>query len=493
MGLLDTELEQYLAQQPRMGLLNPRTQGLLAMGAGLLEAGAPRSTPGGLGGFGKAAVAGLGAYDNATRLEMGERANKLSSILNAMKIKREITQQEALANFGKGDTTVAGPTPGEMALTAGAAEGDIGPTNTNLKRIDAFEGAQRQRAPQIPNFQGLISAGVPGETVKALMEDWKLRNPELKFEGGMARNPRTGAIVEGVPAAPQTNQQGFSTTPRFNPVTGRIEIGITPGSEDAFTRQQEIGERTRARFDPVMSVTDAQGRPIPMTREGFANTFSGGQGGQGTTPGRGMGPTPAEKTALTTAAEGDAKRVLDLEAKIPNMLSVQRRLGRMEALTKDDQTYAAAGAELKNTLGSIVQAFGLNINQAKTANTEEYLAHVAELLKDRLASKDFGSGSGVSNLDIIAAQKPLPELVKTGPGRLQIIQALRADTERNLSDAQSARDYFDANKGLRGFRFPSELESDKRGREERVRNLGREGRQQRPDALPQGVTVRRIR
>lgn len=478
--LLDPELEAYLQPQ-RMGLLNPRTQGMLALSAGLLDAGAPRATPGGMGGLGKAALTGISAYDNATKLDMQEKTNRLANVLGLMKIKRELAQQDALAKFGQ-PSIAAGPSSGEQAMTVGANEGDIGPTNTNLKRLDAIEASPRPA--QIPNFQGLIAAGVPGETVKALMEDWKLKNPEMQVHGGYAYNPRS--IQPGfLPQVKMTDDgKGVGLTP--GPNGGLPSVAPLPGSLGTYGQFQDVTERTKARFDPFLGVTDAQGRPIPMTREQFAT----GTGGVSQGPQRGMGPTPAEKTALTTAAEGDAKRVLDLEAKIPNILSVQRRLGRMEALTKDDQTYAAAGAELKNTLGSIGQAFGLNINQAKTANTEEYLAHVAELLKDRLASKDFGSGSGVSNLDIIAAQKPLPELAKTGPGRLQIIQALKADAERNLGDAQAARDYFDANKGLRGFRFPSELEAQRKGREDRVRNLGREGRQ---DALPQGVTVRRIR
>jgi hypothetical protein len=225
-----------------------------------------------------------------------------------------------------------------------------------------------------------------------------------------------------------------------------------------------------------------------MTQEGFANQY-GGAGIPPRTP-TGVGPTPAGRQAAVTAAEGDAKRVLELEGKIPSMLSVLRRLDRMEKLSADETTFAAAGSELKTMLGSIAQAFGLKVNSAKTGNSEEYLAHVAELLKDRLASKDYGSGTGVSNLDLIAARGPLPEIARTAQGRQQIIQALRADTERNLSDAQSARDYFDASGGLRGFRFPSELAAE---RDKRTRDLPKApGAPASVPGLPKGVTVKRL-
>lgn len=169
----------------------------------------------------------------------------------------------------------------------------------------------------------------------------------------------------------------------------------------------------------------------------------------------------AEGAAQEGKFKDDATRVTALEQKLPSLFSTARRIDKLEALTKDDKTYAAAGAELKTQLGSISQAFGLKVNQAKTANSEEYLAHIAELMKDRLASKDYGAGTGVSNLDLLAASKPLPELAKTTQGRQQIITALRADTQKAIKDSQAASDYFAQNNSLRGFRYPSESEEAK--------------------------------
>ena len=97
------------------------------------------------------------------------------------------------------------------------------------------------------------------------------------------------------------------------------------------------------------------------------------------------------------------------------------------------------------------------MNKDKTANTELYIAHVAELMKDRLASKDYGSGTGVSNLDLLAAKEPLPQLARTREGRALIMDALDKDTAQSIEDAKAAREYFDSNNySLRGFKFPSE-------------------------------------
>ncbi len=166
--------------------------------------------------------------------------------------------------------------------------------------------------------------------------------------------------------------------------------------------------------------------------------------------------TPGERQAQVTKAEADAKRVQLLEEKIPSLNSTYRRLDRLEQLTQNGETYASAGAEIKTLLGSVAQGLGLKVNTDKTANTEEYIAHIAELLKERLSSKDYGSGTGISNLDLAAAGRPLPQVMSTPQGRMQIISAIKADTERALKDATAARDYFEKNTSLREFRFPSE-------------------------------------
>lgn len=167
-------------------------------------------------------------------------------------------------------------------------------------------------------------------------------------------------------------------------------------------------------------------------------------------------PTTAEDAAGREIGQSDAKRVSTLEEKIPVLNATLRRLDRLEYLTKDDRTYAAAGAELKSQLGSIAQAVGLDVNVSKTANTEEYIAHVAELLKERLSSKDYGAGTGISNVDLVAAGRPLPEVMRTPKGRIQVINALRQDATRALGDAQAARTHFRRENTLRGFTFPSE-------------------------------------
>lgn len=493
-----------------MNFLDPKTLALLSAGSGLLSAAGPSRTPVSFGqAAGQGLQAGLLGYQQGTQIQHQGMASQLQEA----NLKREQAVQEAWDRmYGGGSQSPNPMVPGPGAsVMAGSGE-----------TIPQQAPQTASRGPTLDQIGAL--GGMDPQRGKFALEHWKALNPELKYEGGVPFNPRTGQPISGLPAVPKTNQQGFSTFLTLNPQTGRFEVNLTPGGREAYGAQQEITERAKARFQPFMGVTDAQNRPIPMTAEQFSGVYGGAksqESGQSQVPqaevsgfspteadalarvresakqGRtatftvdpakagGMGQSPAQQAAGRTIAEGDAKRVLDLEQKIPSLLSVGRRLDRMAVLTKDDKTYAAAGSKLKTDLGSIAQAFGLNVNQSKTANTEEYMAHVAELLKDRLASKDYGSGTGVSNLDILSAQKPLPELAKTAQGRLQIIDALKEDTQRNLQYAQSVRDYFDANQQtLRGFRLPSELAAD---RPPLPKTPGTP-----PMRLPQGVKVRRI-
>lgn len=456
---------------------NPQTMGLLGMAGGLLQASGPSPYPRGLGsalgtGLLQGAQMAQGtAQQNLQQTYLGEQLKQLQAA-NAKQAQLAPIMAQVASRFGAPQQPMQqNPmVPGQPGSSVMAGSGSTTPVASSASNpAGGFPFT-------LEDVTLLKMIGGPD-----LTSAFTASRPNLAVEGGLLIDRHRG--VQGT--VPQMNQQGFST--QLQPDgRGGFTVGVTPGAAEAYRLQQDIGEQSRASRDPFMGVMDSQGRPIPMTREGFARTYGGaGTSGQP----RGVGQTPAEKASATTMAEGDAKRVQDLEAKIPNLLSVSRRLDRMSELTKDDATYAAAGAELKTTLGSIVQATGLKVNEKKTANSEEYIAHVAELLKDRLASKDYGSGTGVSNLDILAAQKPLPEFAKTAAGRMQLIQALKADTERNLRDAQAARDYFDTNSGLRGFRFPSELDAEK---QKRVRDLPKEPGTF-PGALPAGVTVRRVR
>lgn len=484
-----------------MGILDyfssPQAMALLGISSGLLEAGGPSRMPVSLGqGLSRGFMLGgqLGQSTANQQLRdayLGKQTTYVDEQIQAMQAAR--AQQERMAPILQGfaqrlQGQPQGPTgnpmtpghPGSSVMVGGPVGAPAQPQGNGGLPF-SLEDVALLKLLGGPDLTSAYTAG----------------QPNISVRDGYVVDQKKG--ITGT--VPQTNAQGFSTQ-LVPDGQGGFRVAQVPGGADAFRTQQTIQQGAQAAFAPPVTIPSTGPNQPPTMQTPY--NFAIGQGAPDVLGVRGSGPqsgipaglTPAQttaveasRTAATTAARGDAERVQELEKKIPNLLSVERRLTNMAALSKDDATFAAAGADIKKSLGSIVQAFGLKVNEAKTANTESYLAHVAELLKDRLASKDFGSGSGVSNLDIIAAQKPLPDLANTPQGRLQIIEALRADTASALKDAQAARDYFDANTSLRQFKFPSELRAEEQKKKDALPKEPGSA----PSSLPAGITVKRVR
>ncbi len=269
------------------------------------------------------------------------------------------------------------------------------------------------------------------------------------------------ALTQSQAGATQAGQAPYQT-----------ETVNTEGAPTLMTREQAIERATGKPMPSPSAPTKVSPAPVTYAFQ----PPGGGAIERGTAPdaataediGKGVISRPAglrlqdqgAGAAQKEKGQLDAKRVQALEEKLPSLNLTSRRLDRLAQLTRDDKAYAAAGAELKTTLGSIAQSLGLNVAKEKTANSEEYIAHVAELLKERLSSKDYGSGTGISNLDLATAGRPLPEIAKTAQGRKQIIDALKLDVERAQLDSIGARDYFEKKSTLSGFRFPSENKNE---------------------------------
>lgn len=467
---------------------NPQNMGLLSLGLGLLKSSGPSAVPTTLGSaFGEAGQGGILAMQNAQKLKMAQDLQRaqmehmtMQNALLKAQSDREAQKQAALGSVsGILEKLYSGA--GQQAMAQGAAEGDVGPTVTNEARMGGIMASPGMQNQVLDVFDRLSLAGVDP---KSLIETYRLRNPEMKVEGGYAYNPRT--VSPGfLPQVRVTNNgQAVGVTPSAS--GGLPSVSALPGAVPTYRGFQQAGEEVKAGLDPFMNEVDPQGRPIPQTRLGFSQRYgspqretapdvpsaisavSGAKGPMSVDVGpynpsrkvpNGMGPTITQKSADEARGANDAKYAQALGEKIPSLNNSLRVLDRLEQLTGNDQTYAAAGAEIKTQLNSVAQSLGMPLNVAKTANTEEYIARFSELLKERLASKDYGSGSGISNLDLATAGRPLPELTKTAQGRMQIIQALKADAKRALGDATAARSYFEQNRNLSGFRFPSEIEA----------------------------------
>jgi hypothetical protein len=478
------------------------TQGLLMGGLGIL--GANAQNPRGAGRMAPLAGAmpGLIGYNRMMEDAPKHRLQNVQGLLQLQKLKKDIDNQDTLrnfvSNFGMGGTPGAS---GALGAEMGAG-GAPGPTNAAAGRIP------QAAANSIPPFEMLYAMGIDPKVVTGMRETHAMRLPKMNVSNGYAYDERT--VPQGFLPGLNFSREGKAALALIDPATGLPTISAPRGAPETFAGYEDITRRADARYQlqtrpplgpnqppTYMSTLDALGmggqqtpapqlpqppqapRVDPLAGRPPAERAAIQQVLQASREGRGLsvsvppipssavlpnaaGMSPVDQATVkgrdaaeTKTGQLNAEAVQGFRDRVPQLTSTLRRLERLEQLTTDDRTFAAAGAELKTQLGSIAQAVGLKVNAEKTANTEEYIAHVAELLKERLASKDYGSGTGVSNLDLLTAGRPLPEVMKTPQGRQQIIKALRMDTQRSIGDMNSAVEHFDKNLSLKGFQFPS--------------------------------------
>lgn len=155
---------------------------------------------------------------------------------------------------------------------------------------------------------------------RAQMEALKLEYPDLKWEGGIPLNPRTGMPMANAPIVPQINNQGFGTTKRLNPATGQYEVVVAPGAADAFAQQQRIAEGAKAASDLVITPPTAPDQP--PTYRSRAQLLP-----------QGAGPAMAPATAPTGPSL----------APIPPAVQQARDGDRLSILMRERESQRAAG------------------------------------------------------------------------------------------------------------------------------------------------------
>lgn len=506
------------AQSPQDGLLTPKNLGLLGLIAGLAKASGPSRLPQSFGQVvGEGLLGGVGAYQQGAQIQRQDTQDKLLNV----KLGKEIGALDALQKFGQPTNTAAGSMPQVGVSDSSAAA--IGAPWAASSQIQ-----QPQAAPQssqVPDFGGLIKAGVPPEAVKALMEDYKLRNPDLTFQGGIALNPRTGLPV-GAPAIPQTNQQGFSTFLKFNPKSGQYEVNLTPGGSNAFETQQGIAEGTKARYDPFMGVLDKSGRPIPMTRGQFADTYDPRQGQTPATkspPPDGGNPPPIVPTGFA-ATEADAlKRVQDatdrgetatitvdpskaggmgmthgeqsfsevnaknagayrsaLNERVSSGQDLMMRVGESERLLKDFQ--AGGGEGVRVQLAQAAQAVGApqgivdgiargNLGSAQ-AFQKIVVSQAMEALKQAMSTSS-GTGAGrITQAEFKIFQSANPNL-ELDPRALEKIYGFaRSVHDRDFNEQQTFQKWLEDGKDPANFQATYSRELEQKLKTDRLKNLG---------------------
>jgi hypothetical protein len=300
-----------------------------------------------------------------------------------MAVQQAKDQREALKNFYGGSQT-GGLSMGAPVIPGAPGMGGV------------------PNAPKgVPNFAALIAAGVDPARVKAMMEEYKLSNPDIKWEGGMPMHPRTGQPMPGAMTIPQTNQQGFSTTPRINPLTGQIEIAVTPGSAEAFRTQQRIGEETRAGFD-LVTVPDSTGRSVTMTRAQAAQRL-GGQSPQPAQPPRAMtSGRPPEEVAAIEALQRAERDGVQMTVNVPRPQIGGGGLGPSSAVLGVAPSEAEKAAQKESAVGAVKRKSELPQAQLQVQSQIDDIDRLStlanEILKEPALGRSVGLQGAIPNM-----------------------------------------------------------------------------------------------
>lgn len=123
-------------------------------------------------------------------------------------------------------------------------------------------------------------------------------------------------------------------------------------------------------------------------------------------------------------------------------------VNRMKRAVESDNTTHGIGAETVATLQNVAVTLGDKDLAARASTNEQYIGDVANLVREKI--KALGSGTAISNTDLLFTKQSMPDLLKTKQGKLKIFDAMQKDLAYIKEEAASADKHFRTNKGSLG-------------------------------------------
>lgn len=175
-----------------------------------------------------------------------------------------------------------------------------------------------------------------------------------------------------------------------------------------------------------------------------------------TAPARKDIPTERGRIASAEAdAQAFSKDYNKTRDDLENLGNLRQPAMRMYDLASSDKTFNGPLAEVMTSAGGLVSYFDPNDSLSKKASdSQAYYASLQELVRNKL--KAYGSGTAVSNLDLISAEKSVASLINTNEGKKLILQAIIDDMNRAEANMQSKINFYEDKGTLHGWRPPNE-------------------------------------
>lgn len=357
------------------------------------------------------------------------------------------------------------------ALSAGAAQGDIGPTTTNAARIGQPVSPQAGgllNAP--PLIQSMILSGDTGmeKYGNAYMEQNK---PIAAREGAPIINPATGQVVFFAPKL----EPGMVPNYQGGQLTG---VSNAPGYIPSMTERSQAQERVKAQYEPMtVPATSPTTPPTFRSREQVLQ-------GAGAIPLRATAPTEAAGLRMVREADARGQPASVTVDPVPTSSVISNAAGmsptqeaevaaRRQFGTKSADDYAKLYGDINkasmqnpgkiakfNRIGQLLGDFeggklskagfdlaqlgnsvGVKIDKA-LPNKEAAEALSKEVALDlRNTAEGAGMPGAMSDADREFLRSMTPQMASTAEGRKQIIESRVALWQRENQVAEMARKY----------------------------------------------------
>ena len=205
-------------------------------------------------------------------------------------------------------------------------------------------------------------------------------------------------------------------------------------------------------------------------------------------PARGMtaNEIKAQEKGVAATAEVNAKKFAEdyqaARTDLEKLGNLKQSASRMQDLTSNSEVFNGPLADTLTSLGGMVSYFDPKDSLAqKASNSQQYFASLQDLVRDKLRA--YGSGTAVSNLDLLTAEKSQAALSTTAEGKKRILEAIVDDMTRTESILQSKKDYYEKHSTLSGWSPPPEPnKAEVNGKTVTIQDYYKAYRKRNPDA-----------
>lgn len=386
-------------------------------------------------------------------------------------------QQQVQNMFGLGGGTTQ-PQARDMALTGGAMQGDVGPTNTNAQRMSGVQTGSGSAmpipagmSPQTAMMQYMINPQAyatalgthssPTERQKNIAALFPVGSPQYRaaMQGGLTKDNYIAPTVVGEGGSlvqPGANRPSFIAPKngiQINPATGQSTV--LPGYANAvgtISLQDELGKGTgKALTAPATKIDLNTGNTVGTTQADTMGLNPNPFATQNTQSGQSTAPVVTQVNPVMTAIETGNNEDWRKNVFAPAITQGQTAKSTLDsvAVLRNTNLQTGFGTETKANIANMLASVGVKGAEKFATNAQIFQKEGSKALLDRLATQ---KGSQTER-DAITGRETFAALSDTPQAKdftLDLAQAMATQDQRKAQYFQKAANMPQVHKGKLG-------------------------------------------